>query len=143
MAGITLTGTLGDATCAYTDAPISGEAPYPRQGAVEPQSTAEWRQHDVSPPRLKDHILLGTLSDRRFRVLEPFEVACTIHDDRVEAYATEIEEFGFGDDAYGAIRDLQRAIVDLYSVLSADEGKLGTDLARVWELLKTRIAREK
>ena len=55
--------------------------------------------------------------------------------------ATDLNEFGFGDNLSGAIVDLQAAIAELYLALEADQKRLGPDLAAVWGILSRKVRR--
>ncbi len=90
-------------------------------------------------PELPHSLLLGTLNDRRLKALRPLRIDFTKECDRVVAHATELDEFGFGDNLAEARSDLQRAIVELYFSLEHHQDRLGADLQRVWNILKGKI----
>lgn len=91
---------------------------------------------------LPDHIFLGTLRDRRLRVQSPIAVRTTKENQHVIAEATELDEFGFGANLSEALRDLQRAIVELYLTLEEGKDRLSPDLQRVWATLQTKLLRQ-
>lgn len=86
-------------------------------------------------------ILLGSLRDGRLRVQSPITVKITKEDRHIIAEATELDEFGFGANLSDALRDLQRAIVELYLTLEEGKDRLGPDLQRVWTTLQHKLAR--
>lgn len=90
---------------------------------------------------LPNHILLGTLRDGRLRVQSPISVKLTKEDHHVIAEAIGLDEFGFGTNLAEAIRDLQRAIVELYFTLEAERNRLGPDLQRVRATLQAKLLR--
>lgn len=92
-------------------------------------------------PVLPDRILLGTLLDGRLQVQSPIIVKFTKEDQRIVAEATELDEFGFGATLSDALRDLQRAIVELYFTLEEGKDRLGPDLQRVWTTLQHQLVR--
>jgi len=92
-------------------------------------------------PVLPDHILLGSLRDGRLRVQSPITVKLTKEDQHVIAEATELDEFGFGTNLSEALRDLQRAIVELYFTLEAEQDRLGPDLQKIRATLQRKLLR--
>lgn len=92
-------------------------------------------------PVLPDHILLGSLRDGRLRVQSPITVKLTKEDQHVIAEATELNEFGFGTNLSEALRDLQRAIVELYFTLEAEQDRLGPDLQKIQATLQHKLLR--
>jgi hypothetical protein len=93
------------------------------------------------PPAIPERMLLGSLGDGRLRVVVPFEVAIQIEDRHVIAEAVAINEFGFGSTFAEAIRDLQRAVAELYFRLEEDHHRLGADLDRIWRQLNVALQR--
>lgn len=92
-------------------------------------------------PVLPDHILLGSLRDGRLQVQSPITVKLAKEDQHVIAEATELDEFGFGTNLSEALRDLQRAIVELYFTLETEQDRLGPDLQRIWVTLQDKLLR--
>lgn len=90
---------------------------------------------------LPNEILLGTLWDGRLRVQSPITVKITKENQHVIAEATELDEFGFGANLSEALRDLQRAIVELYLTLEEGKDRLSPDLQRVRATLQTKLSR--
>ena len=84
---------------------------------------------------------LGTLRDGRLRVVEPIEVERTTDSGQCVLEATEVNEFGFGENLSEAIADLQAAIAELYFTLEEKQERLGRDLAKVWATLSRKIYR--
>lgn len=91
---------------------------------------------------LPDHIFLGTLRDGRLRVQSPITVKITKENQHVIAEATELDEFGFGANLPEALRNLQRAIIELYLTLEEGKDRLSPDLQRVWATLQTKLLRQ-
>lgn len=92
-------------------------------------------------PVLPDYILLGSLADGRLRVQSPITVKFTKENQHIIAEAVELDEFGFGANLSDALRDLQRAIVELYFTLEEGKARLGPDLQRVWTTLRHKLRR--
>jgi hypothetical protein len=95
----------------------------------------------VSLPGLPREFRLGSLGDGRIRVVEPLRVTIQIDESNFVAEAEQINEFGFGESWPEAVRDLQRAIVELYLELDAEESRLGPDLAGTLAVLREKIRR--
>lgn len=89
--------------------------------------------------RLPDEMMLGSLGDRRLRVLVPIHVLVSTENDDYIAHADEVDEFGFGSSYMDAVRDLQRAMVELYLTLST-EAALGPEMQRTLKVLRTKLA---
>lgn len=95
----------------------------------------------VMEPVAPNRILLGSLRDGRLRVQSPITVTFTKEDQHVIAEATELDEVGFGANLSEALRDLQRAIVELYLTLEKEQDRLGPDLQKVWATLQRKLLR--
>jgi hypothetical protein len=93
------------------------------------------------PPAIPDRMLLGSVGDGRLKVAEPLDVVIKIENRHVIAEARVIDEFGFGGTFGEAIRDLQRAISELYFRLEEEQHRLGPDLDRIWQHLKVVFQR--
>ena len=87
-------------------------------------------------------ILLGTLSDGRVHLISPFKVVFVRDEDQIVAEATEINEFGFGNDFSEALLDLQHTISELYFTLELEQERLGTDLQNTWAILQNKISKK-
>ena len=105
---------------------------------LEPTVGAAWEDLDFRTS-WRAAFRLGTLSDGRFRVIDPFDVVFLIDGDSLVAEAAEINEFGFGATYSEAIRDLQLTMVELYLTLSEDQANLGPDIQQVWNTLNGKI----
>lgn len=94
-----------------------------------------------SSPQIKtpEEILLGSLRDGRLRVISPLQVKFTCEDKHTIAEAIELDEFGFGENVSEAIADLQRTVAELYFTLEKEQGRLGVDLQRIWNILQKKI----
>jgi hypothetical protein len=90
-----------------------------------------------------NEMLLGTLGDARLHPTVPIQVKMHVEHSEFTAEAPEFNEFGFGSSHSEAIRDLQRALVELYFTLDREQDHLGSDLARVWESLTAKLAVKK
>jgi hypothetical protein len=104
---------------------------------IVPEDVAEL----IVQPQLPDHLLLGFLADGRFRVRAPIHVNVSTEGDQVILEAEGLDEFGFGSNLSQAIRDLQKALVELYNTLETEHDRLGPDLMRVWEKLGSTVVR--
>lgn len=92
-------------------------------------------------PSIPDRMLLGSIGDGRLKVVVPLEVVIKTEDAHVIAEAKAIDEFGFGSTFAEAIRDLQRAVGELYFRLEAEQHRLGPDLERIWRHLTKVVHR--
>ena len=90
-------------------------------------------------PVVPERFALGNLRDRRLRVIETIEVKQMTEGNQYVVEATELNEFGFGDNLSEAIRDIQAAIVELYLTLESEQKRLGPDLAKVWGILSRKV----
>jgi len=88
-------------------------------------------------------ILLGTLSDRGFRVAKAIPVRLESHDACVVASWQDIDEFGTGRSTSSACEDLGHTVSELYSSLESDQERLGPDLQHVWAVLQEYLVRRK
>lgn len=88
-----------------------------------------------------ESILLGTLSDGRVRLSSPFKVVFVRDEDKIVAEATEISEFGFGNDFSEALLDLQHTISELYFTLESEQERLGPDLQNIRAILQHKISK--
>lgn len=93
-------------------------------------------------PVLPEQTLLGSLRDGRLRVKIPIRIKFAREDKHIIAEAVDLNEYGFGANLSEAIRDLQRAIVELYLTLEQDQHRLGPDLQQVWAALQRTIQRK-
>lgn len=92
----------------------------------------------IPPP---SSFALGTLRDGRLRVEEPFDIGRTTDAGQCVLEATEISEFGYGENLSEALADLQAAIAELYFTLETERDRLGRDLAKVWATLSRKVRR--
>lgn len=88
-----------------------------------------------------DRIQIGSLGDGRLQVQTPIVVRFSIEGDQFIAEAGAFNEFGFGANPSEALRDLQRALTELYFLLEGEQHRLGPDLALVWAKLQQTIRR--
>jgi hypothetical protein len=107
--------------------------------------THQWKAQRAADyyAKMKAHendMLLGTLGPGALRVKSPIAVTVSLNAPRFVLEATEIDEYGEGDDLYDAIRDLQATIVELYGELKKNQKDLGPDLERVWAVLQSKVA---
>ena len=94
---------------------------------------------DVGAVSLALNFDLDGLRDERLTVVEPFAIERTTDAGQCVLEATEINEFGFGENLAEAIADLQAAIADLYFSLEEERERLGRDLAKVWATLSRKV----
>ncbi|HLF80073.1 MAG TPA: hypothetical protein VJB57_21545 [Dehalococcoidia bacterium] len=122
---------------------------YPVVGPEDAQGTAMITE-ELNPLAIDDlvpagweppaEILLATLGDARLRVIEPIRVALEAENEDFIAEATEFNEFGFGSTRADAIRDLQRAVAELYFSLVVDEARLGSELSMTLQALRQKLS---
>ncbi len=91
--------------------------------------------------KVPDEMLIGSLRDGRLQVHTPIAVKLSTERDHFVAQAQEFNEFGFGTNPSEALRDLQRALTELYFTLEQEQHRLGPDLAAVWAKLQQAIRR--
>ncbi len=136
-------------TTAYKNIPIDFAAPHDPNNEYDVQeiSIGLWEQLvgsvlpasvRVDPPEIT-HILIGSLRDGRLRVVEPIQVNLYRESESLVAEATDLNEFGFGNNQSEAIIDLQQTIAELYFSLRDHKDRLGPDLQRVWETLNRTV----
>jgi len=101
------------------------------------------RMVNQPPPALlvPGDLLLGSLSDPRLRVVSPIRVRLFLEHDHVVAEAPNLNEFGYGSHISEAVRDIQRAIAQLYLSLEESSTRLGPDLVSTWSTLQCMIVR--
>ena len=92
-----------------------------------------------APAALREELLVGTIRDGRLRVHSPIHVKVMREGEEVVTEATELNEFGFGENLSEALDDLQAAVRELYWSLMKDQHRLGPELERVWEVLHRKI----
>lgn len=131
---------------------------FPEQRAEEAEEVIGFRRREVPgwvayvPPiglvsivgtrvTIPDRILIGFLHDGRLRVQIPIAVKFSTEEEHVIAEAEAFNEFGFGANPSEALRDLQRALAELYFTLEQEGHRLGSDLAHVWVSLRQAISR--
>jgi len=106
----------------------------------------------TEPPVMQQEVLLpvvlvpgemwlGTVFDSRLRVLSPIRVRLFSEHDSVVAEATDLDEFGYGSNISEAVRDIQRAVVQLYFSLEESSDRLGADLASTWAVLQRLVVK--
>ncbi len=111
-------------------------------------SSVDKRQFEIFVPRLTrtlrghafpEKMLLGTLRDRRFRVISPIRIRLSGDRKQYVAEAPEFEEFGVGETFSEALGDLQRTLVELYLTLESERDRLGGDLPQLLGRLREKI----
>lgn len=108
---------------------------------------SEWKVTVVplqgAPPDMlvPGELRLGALWDSRLRVVEPIILRLSRDHDQVVAEAPQLDEFGFGSDMFEAVRDIQRAIAQLYFSLADGSERLGPDLQLTWAVLQRLVIR--
>lgn len=101
------------------------------------------RKPEVSSDELlvPGELLLGSLSDPRLHIVSPILVRLFLEHDSVVAEAIELNEFGYGENISEAVRDIQRAIAQLYFSLEESSAHLGPDLVSTWSALQRMVTR--
>lgn len=118
----------------YPNAPQDDEVLI--QGMLNEVSGREVKSRSL---RIPGEIMLGHLRDGRLKVRKPFNVKMDLEGAQYVAEATELDEFGFGNNASEAIIDLQHAVAELYFTLQEEKEKLGPDLLRIWNVMEDKI----
>ena len=94
---------------------------------------------DVDAISVAPNFDLDELRDDRLTITEPFAIERTMNAGQCVLEATEISEFGFGENLSEAIADLQVAITELYFNLEEERERLGADLTNVWATLSRKV----
>lgn len=123
---------------------LDPETPPKAEGASSPRKDwvlAPWvfARIVAAGPYTGGELLLGSLRDRRLRVKTPIQIKIETENDQFIAEAAEYNEFGFGDNPWAALADLQHALVELYFELERQHANLGRDLRGIWEKLTKNI----
>jgi hypothetical protein len=92
---------------------------------------------------IPERLLLGSVADGRLQVIAPISVRFRTEHDSVVAEAEALDEFGYGSNPSDALRDLQRALAELYFSLEQDQARLGADLQVVWTRLQRTVRRRR
>lgn len=85
------------------------------------------------------HLEIRSLHSDRLLLKEAISVLVEEEEDQVIAYAPDLEIFGCGDDLGEALEDLRESIVELFTDLEQQQGKLGKDLEKIWQYLSALI----
>jgi hypothetical protein len=129
-----------EAGTAEVDAAKTSGAPVTIEPEVEgPGGAAAGKALFIPVEGPPSNLLLGTVGDRRLRVAREFRVRITSEGGDFVAEAEEVNEFGFGPTRAAALRDLERAIVQLYFSLAQDEGRLGRELEQTLTTLREKL----
>ena len=78
-------------------------------------------------------LLLDTLNDERFSVVEPFEVTWYEEGDSVVAVCSDTEDAGCGGSLSEAVVDLQEAMVEVYLALDEQRDNLAPHMRRIYD----------
>jgi hypothetical protein len=120
----------------------SPDASPPRVGPIKLQESWKIRELQVTqsqPIPRPERLLLGTLSDLKFRVIKPIHVEVEFREDTVITSWEAIEEFGTGASVYSSAQDLGRTLAELYRALQVDQDNLGPEMQRVWAILQEHV----
>ncbi len=140
MQVIEITQPLGQASRSFDNEAVTYERRF-LEIPIAPLVSHEGALLSRVSPVLPEHILLGSLRDGRLRVQSPITVKLIKEDQHIIAEAIELDEFGFGTNLSEALRDLQRAIVELYFTLEAEQDRLGPALQKIRATLQHKLLR--
>ena len=96
---------------------------------------------EALPAGLPERLALGALIDRRLRLLQPLEILVSQREAQIVLESPDLGEVAWGTTLSLALRDLQRAIAELYFSLDVDRDRLGPDLEKIRERMQELIAR--
>ncbi len=85
------------------------------------------------------HLEIRSLHSDRLLLKEPISVLVEEEEDQVIAYAPDLDILGCGDDLGEALEDLWESIVELFTDLEQQPGRLGTDLEKIWQYLSVIV----
>ena len=85
---------------------------------------------------------LGFLRDGRLRLRQAIRLSFSYESGQVVAEAEGLDEYGSGANLSEAIADLQHALAELYFALEEQQDRLAAGLQRIWEELRTKIAKK-
>lgn len=86
-----------------------------------------------------DEILIGSLLDTRLRMQESVLLLMEREGEFYIAKCEELNEFGYGSDPIDAVQDIRNTIAELYWQLKENQGRLGSDLAKTWQILSELV----
>jgi hypothetical protein len=84
-------------------------------------------------------IQLGALPNKRLRFIRPIPVELSRSGESVIASVAEFEEFGQGATSSDALDDLGHSLAELFLSLQQEENRLGPDLTRLLEILRSYL----
>ncbi|HET7224473.1 MAG TPA: hypothetical protein VFK69_02070 [Candidatus Eisenbacteria bacterium] len=119
--------------------PAEPESGRTRSAWMEFRPSVETVEIALKPPKTVDEIAVGHLLDPELRVYTPFLVRFASEGSHAIAEAPAFNEFGFGEDRSVALRDLQRAIGQLFHTLTKEPDRLGPDLDVVRQALLAHV----
>lgn len=85
---------------------------------------------------------IQNLDDIRLALVREIPVSIEYWGKSVVAVSYDLEEYGYGETEFAALKDLRESIVSIFYFFRDEEARLGTDLKSKWEYLKN-IIREK
>ncbi len=93
----------------------------------------------VSWPGKPEQVLFGALHDPMLRVRKPIPARIRQYESEMVAVWDAVDEFGQGESISAALDDLGHTISELYHSLNRDQQRLGSDMSRIWSVLKEYI----
>lgn len=108
---------------------------------AEPMLALARRQPSVRPlfPKQAAHFQVASLPDDRLRLKRHIRVDVELEGEHYIAHSAEFWEFGYGEDVFGAVEDLQHTICELFWGLTENEDRLGADLKETLLALRDAI----
>ena len=97
------------------------------------------RETQQTSPVMHGPITLDTVSDPRYRVVEPFDVEWYEELGAVVAWIEETQECGDGATLDAALADLQVAMIETYEILAEDPANLGAGLSPIYEAYRRKL----
>jgi hypothetical protein len=108
---------------------------------AEPIVALTRRQPSARPlfPKQAAHFQVASLPDDRLCLKRHIRVDVEIEEEHYIAHSVEFREFGYGEDVFGAVEDLQHTICELFWGLTENEDRLGADLKETLLALRDAI----
>jgi hypothetical protein len=95
---------------------------------------------DGEPPRATPETLwLGVLRRRDLRLRKPLLLSITQEGEHVAVWSELLDEIGYGPYLTAAIEDFQQTMAELYLSLKTEQGNLGPEMARLWQVIRDLI----
>ena len=93
----------------------------------------------VNLRRYSKTVYIQNVGDTRLFLQRDIPISIEYNDNVVTAISYDLEEFGFGNDEFEALKDIRESIVSLFYLFKEEEDNLGPLPKRQWNYLKDII----